>query len=87
MAGSKFSTRTRAQGANVGVRLMATNRHDIEALDKGVLRHPVYGRKKWVTQSVAQRWFSEPIEHRAPELRDGVRRVIADIARKIERTI
>ena len=62
IAKSSLSTRTRLSGRQVGVRIVASNRHDIRSLDKGRLRHPLYGdRDHWFQQTVREGWFSRPL--------------------------
>lgn len=65
VAGSRFDTGVRVVGQDVVLRLTATNgRHDLQAMNRGRLRHPVYGnRKVWVNQRCAPHWFDryEPL--------------------------
>lgn len=45
-------------------------RHDLRAMDRGRLRHPVYGRRgRWVTQLIHPGWFTNTIEARADVVR------------------
>lgn len=75
IANSNIVARTRLTGPRVGVRIVAkksggSKGHDLEAMDAGKFRHPVYGRKgtKWQEQSVEPGWFSEPMKKSAPEM-------------------
>ena len=62
IARCSLSTRTRLSGRSVGVRVQARSQHDIRALDKGRLRHPLYGdREHWFQQYVREGWFSRPL--------------------------
>lgn len=80
-----IGVRTRAAGKSVGVRIVAKNRYAIKSMDKGRLRHPVFGnRDVWVAQSVPPGWFTRPVEAGADEARKGALRAINDIARKVE---
>lgn len=73
MAASRLSTRTRAAGKNPAVRIEAKAPHDLRSMDKGRIRHPVYGnRKKWATQQIEPGVFSKPIEEDAPQIRDEI---------------
>lgn len=73
MAASRLSTRSRAGGKNPAVRIEAKAPHDLRSMDKGRLRHPIYGsRKKWVTQAIQPGVFSKPIEDDAPQIRDEI---------------
>jgi len=87
VARSRMSVQTRTGGKQVGVRLKATNAHDIGAMDRrGRLRHPVYGnRKAWVTQQIRTGWYTRPLEQRAPLVRDHVMKAIERTAHEIEK--
>lgn len=86
VAKSRLSARTRG-GKNPGVRIVASKgSSDIAAIDRGRLRHPVFGnRKVWVTQRVTPGWFTDPMEkgerHAQKELLD----VLDDVKDKIKR--
>lgn len=70
---AKLTTQNRMAGKNPGVRIKARAGHDIKRMDKGRLRHPIYGsRKKWVTQAIEPGVFSKPIEDDAPQMRDEI---------------
>ena len=86
IAKSKISTKTRMSGRWTGINIKATDRHEVDAINRGFVRHPVYGnRTKWVTQPVTAGWFKAPIEADAPEIRDAIGQVMKDIATKLER--
>lgn len=73
MAASRLSTRTRAAGRNPAVRIEAKAPHDLRAMDRGRIRHPVWGsRARWATQSIEPGVFSRPIEDDAPQIRDEI---------------
>jgi hypothetical protein len=86
VARSKISTRTRLSGASAGVKIVAKGDMDVEALDAGRLRHPVFNRGGWAQQSVPQGWFSKPIVDDERHIRSGIQDVMRDVARKIERS-
>lgn len=44
----------------------------IGAMDEGSVRHPTFGRKPWVSQSIPAGTFSEALEGRLPEVRKAV---------------
>lgn len=84
VAKSKFSTRTRTAGRTPGVRVVASNPHDIKALDRGRLRHPVYGnRNAWVTQKVTPGWFTDAMLDNADEVRREILAALDRVARKL----
>lgn len=83
VAASRFTTKNRLSGKNVGMRFEAKNRHEIKALDRGRLRHPLYGNKEhWYTQTVTAGWFSTPIEEMSQEIRVEVSEALARVAEK-----
>lgn len=93
---SRFATRTRTSGSQVGVRIVATSKvvRDLEAMDRGELRHPVRatGPRKswvWVEQRIRPGWFSRPLRDGAPtvrkELLRAMERVVHDVTRRSHR--
>lgn len=89
VAQARFSTRSfRPRGGTVGVRVTATSRKgkgvDLDALDRGRLRHPLFGnRRHWYQQAVNPRWFTRPMEANA----GNVQRELEQAVREIERDI
>lgn len=84
VAAAKFSTKKRT-GKDPGIRLTAKGPIDVEALDRGRLRHPVFGnRRVWVNQTVPAGWFTEPVEAGAPEVRVELLKALDDVKRKID---
>lgn len=91
---SRGGLRSRLQGAPVTVALRATGvdiwvgnrrKSQFARLDRGVLRHPVYGnRKTWVTQDVPDEAYSRAWESLAPEVRDEFERVLTDAMRELD---
>lgn len=83
MAASRLSTRTRAGGRNPTVRIEAKAPHDLRGMDRGRLRHPVWGsRERWADQSIEPGVFSRPIEEDAPAIRDELMAGMESVARK-----
>lgn len=84
IARSKFGTRTRTSGRTPGVRVVGTSGHNIQAMDEGRLRHPVYGnRDVWVTQQITPGWFTKPMEDGADDVRRELVNVLDGIARRL----
>ena len=91
IAGSKFSAKTNT-GRNPSVRITAKGRpnrsgreHDLRSLDRGRLRHPLYGnRGHWYNQAVKPDWFTEAMKKQAPEVRKEIVAAIDAVARKLE---
>jgi hypothetical protein len=76
----------RGGGANPRVVIWSKSNHNIRAIDRGQLRHPVYGRRNaWAVTQVEPDTFTEPIESRAPEMREEMVKVIRVVAAKVER--
>jgi len=85
VAASRFTTRTRLSGGGVGVRIVATDPHDIKAIDAGTVRHPVYGnRRKWVAQGVTPGWFTKSTERVRRPVQIEITQAVKDIARRVE---
>lgn len=81
VAGSRLSTRRRAQ---IGIRIEAKGLQQLALIDRGMVRHPVYGRGRWVNQSVVPGWFTLPMEAGAPLVRSELVEAIRKVIRKIE---
>lgn len=82
---AKLSTRTRVTGKTVGVRLVAAlGKTNLRLMDRGELRHPVYGnRAAWVVQEVEPGWFSDPMHAGEPLVRREVLSALDDLERKL----
>jgi len=75
-----------ASGAKV--RIVAKGMKELDDIDHGRLRHPVYGnREVWVAQSIQPGFFSKTIEGRADEIRGEIGEAIDDIKKRIERSV
>jgi hypothetical protein len=86
VAKSRLSTSVRGGGANPGVRITGKGRMDLDRMDRGQVRHPVFGnRRVWVVQSVTPRWFTEPMEAGAEDVRTELLSVFDDVARRLGR--
>lgn len=84
IAKGKLTTKTRAGGANVGVRIVAKGTA-VRSTDKGLVRHRVFGRDVWVTQPVPPGWFTDAMQAGAPQVRREVLDAMQTVARKIAR--
>lgn len=82
VAGSKIGTRTTTTGNNVGVRIVARSGYDLDAIDRGTLRHPVFGTDRWVTQSVPAGWWSKTLKADEAKVREAVINAVETIGRK-----
>lgn len=86
VASARFSTRTRGGGRTPGVSLTASKAGtDLRWIDRGKLRHPVFGRSTWVNQTVPAGWFTKTLEAEGPAVRKELVTVLDDIARRLGR--
>lgn len=72
VASSRWSVTTRSAGKGAGVRVAGRGlvnasgqETDLASLNRGRLRHPVYGRGAWVNQPVRVGWFTDAMELQA----------------------
>lgn len=86
---TRLVTSTTGAGKRPGVRIRARGKRDIRSLNRGVFRHPVFGSRRWVTQTkgVAPGFLDESFQDGAPDVRDEVLRAIADIAQRLYRKV
>ncbi len=85
---TSISARTRAGGRFAGVRLVAQAKgSDIASLNRGRLRHPVFGTRAWVNQTagVDKGFLDEPFDKSKPEVTQAIYKVLDDVARKVAR--
>ena len=74
VASSRVTTKIRTSARTAGVRIQATNLHDIAAMNRGRLRHPVFGNKNvWVNQKIKPGWFTDPANATRPVAQQRVR--------------
>lgn len=90
IASSKFGIRTRTSGSTPGVRVVAVSGHDIDAIDKGQIRHPDYAKGPretwtWSTQPVAPGWFTRALMTQAPAVRVQIIAAMHLTARRVTR--
>jgi len=84
---SKIGVRTRLSGKSVGVRLDVRNAHDLEAIEAGVLRKPVFGnRKVWAQQSVPKGVGDRAFEKQQPAVTRRMLDAMDAVTRKIMRS-
>jgi len=83
VAKESIGTRTRLTGNSAGVTI---SRKRGRGLNDGRLRKPLFGnREHWYAQAIPKGWFTKPIEDDAPRIRDGLQKVMGDVAAKITR--
>ncbi len=87
-AGLTVTPTTSLRGATAGLRLTGTakgvgRRRHIGTIDRGILRHPVYGhRGGWVNQSVRPGFWRDPIIDEADEAQKQIREAIRKAIQK-----
>lgn len=90
---AKFSARA-IRGKNVGIRVTATaagrKKVDLEALDRGNVRHPLFGLRTsksgkdvWFDQPVKPGWFTKPMEDNSGNVERELKKAVADIEKNI----
>jgi hypothetical protein len=82
---AKSSMRTQRRVA--GVRILAKNAYALGRMDKGQVRHRVFGRDVWVTQQVRPGWWTKPTEAAGPEVRKAILEAMDAVAAKIARSV
>lgn len=77
------------RGATAGLKLRVTakgrrQRRQVGVIDKGILRHPVYGnRDVWVSQRVKPGFASDPLYDSSDEARDQIQQAIRKAIEKV----
>lgn len=90
LAASLVENAVRLAGSTPGVRLAASaktprgKQRDLMALNRGRLRHPLYGnRKHWYDQDVKKGFWNEPLTDESDAVRKEVVKVLDNIAREL----
>ena len=84
IAGSSITTQRRMSGRTAGVRLVATNGYDIGSINRGRVRHLVFGHKPWKNQAVRPNFWDRPMEDGAPAVEQALLRVMDEVSRKTQ---
>lgn len=80
---SRSSMRTQRRAS--GIRFTTTHRHDIRAMDRGRLRHPLFGnRERWYSQAVEPGWWSDPINASGQRVRAEIEVALINIRNQVE---
>lgn len=84
---AKIGVRTKTSGKSAGVRIEASHsQHDLAAVEAGLIRHPVFGRKgPWVTQKVPAGRLSAPVDDAKPEMQRAVVKAMEQVRADLER--
>lgn len=71
-------------GRNPGIKVFADGKHDIVNLNKGRLRHPLFGnRRHWFDQSITPGMFDRPLEAMTPVVQSEAIAVMGRIQRDL----
>ncbi|SRR6266508_3324220 len=85
LASSIRTGRTAAVTIKASAKGKVENR-DVRALDRGILRHPLFGnRRKWYTTHIKPGFFTDPLEKGAHKVRVELVQAINVVARKLQR--
>lgn len=77
---------TAKSGKYAGVSMRFRSRgYDLRMITEGRIRHPVFGRSAWVTQTtgVEPEAFMGEFDKQKPEIQEQIMRVLEDVARKV----
>jgi hypothetical protein len=86
VARTRMTTRIRTGGNPlVQIKAAANAVNDPLRIDRGRIRHPVWGRGPWVLQDVPKGWFTKPMQKGAPVVRPELIHAMDDVARKVAR--
>jgi hypothetical protein len=73
VAAARISTRTTLRSTGPSVRMIQTSPgHDLKAIDRGRVRHPVFYKKTWVNQEVPPGYWTVPMEKNAVRTRRNI---------------
>lgn len=85
VAKARLSTRRRG-GRDPGVRIVATGMRQLDQMDQGRVKHPVYGhRDRWATQRIPTGWFTDSMKAGAPQVRRELVKTLDELAGKLAR--
>ncbi len=91
----RIRAKRRATGRAAGVRLVATAKppkggkeRDLRSLNRGRLRHPLYGnRKYWYNQPVTPGFWDKPLEDNSERIREELINLIDDIGKRLDSAV
>jgi hypothetical protein len=72
-------------GRNPGVSIVANPGavNDPGRIDRGRIKHPVFGRGPWVLQDVMPGWFTKPMQAGAAKVRRELIKAMDDITERL----
>lgn len=89
-SGLRRGVRTRRRtGRNPGISIVGSaSGHDLSAMNRGRLRHPLFGnRAYWYTQTVTPGFWDKPLEREAPKVREELIKAFDEMSIKIKRAV
>lgn len=89
VARTSLPHRTRRGAGTAGVKIEAKANavNDPKRIDRGRVKHPVFGGGPWVLQDVTPGWFTKPLEDGAPVVRKELLQVMDETVSKIARSV
>jgi hypothetical protein len=87
VARTRMTTRTRLKPTSVSVDIQAKPGAVADPLrvDRGRIRHPVWGRGPWVLQDVPKGWFTKPMEEGEPVVQLELSGVMGEVSARLTR--
>lgn len=87
IAKSTIGLRTRTSGKSAGLRIEGRKSgHDLDALDRGRLRHPLFGnRRHWFQQDIKPGFFTNPIINHTDRMTLEVLRTLDEFMAEVDR--
>lgn len=86
-ADTKVVTQRMAGRSGPGIRLRARSKRNVRRIDRGRLRHPLFGnRGHWFTTNVKPGWFTRPALAAGDDVRRELVSRLDKVARKISRS-
>jgi hypothetical protein len=91
VARSRFTAVVRTSGRSAGIRVTAAGRYNLNRMDEGIVRHPVFADQRktrkdwtWVNQTIRPGWFTTPLLLDAPKVRDELESGMDTLGRRLE---
>lgn len=85
VADSRITQTVRNTGRRAGVTIRAANKHHIDSIDKGIVRHPLFGnRNKWFEEAVKPGWWTRPTEASGTRVREEILKAMEVVKQRIE---
>jgi hypothetical protein len=87
---TRFTSKVSTGGATLGVRIQARGKRSIRRMNNsGSVRHRVFGRDVWVTQTagIEKGFLDKPFEKSRPALQQAVVQAIARVRAQIYRSV